>query len=390
MSDFYELLGVTKQATADELKKAYRKMAVKYHPDKNPDNPEAEKKFKEISEAYEVLNDPQKREIYDRYGKEGLSAGAGGGFGQGGGFQGFSSMEDALKTFMGAFGQGGGSSGMDSIFDFFGGGGGHSGSDNTGASKRVRLTISLEEAAEGVEKEVMITSMDPCNSCKGSGAASPSSVATCRKCQGRGQVVQSRGFFSMATPCPECSGAGRVITKPCSECSGEGRFKAKKKVRIPVPRGCDTGTRLRMKGYGDAGFEGAPSGDLYVEMEVTPHALFERVEDELHLDIPITFAEAAVGVKKEIPTLSGKHIKLTIPAGTQSGKVLSVRGEGMPHLNSHVKGDLRVKVIVETPQNLTSRQKELLEEFAKEADFVKNQPVCQVFWEKIKVFFSKN
>lgn len=386
MSDFYETLGVSRQATADELKKAYRKLAVKYHPDKNPDNPEAEKKFKEISEAYEALSDPQKREIYDRYGKEGLGAGAGG-FGHGAGFQGFSSMEDALKTFMGAFG---GGSGMDSIFDFFGGGQPGSGAEGAGASKRVRLTISLEEASEGVEKEVMISSMDPCGSCRGSGAASPSSIATCRKCQGRGQVVQSRGFFSMATTCPECGGAGKVITKPCTDCSGEGRVRAKKKVRIPVPRGADTGTRLRLKGYGDAGIEGAPSGDLYVDIEVAEHALFHRSEDDLLVDIPLTFAEAALGTKKEIPTLSGKHIKLTIPAGTQSGKVFSVRGEGMPHLNSHVRGDLLVKVIVETPQNLSGRQKEILEEFAKTTEAGQNQPVCQSFWEKLKVFFSKN
>lgn len=387
MSDFYDLLGVSKQATADELKKAYRKMAVKYHPDKNPDNPEAEKKFKEISEAYEVLNDPQKREIYDRYGKEGLGAGAGG-FGQGaGGFQGFSSMEDALRTFMGAFG--GGGSGMDSIFDFFGGGAPGSG-EAAGASKRIRLSISLEEACEGVEKEVAITSMDPCTSCRGSGAATPSSITTCRKCQGRGQVVQSRGFFSMATTCPDCLGKGRVITKPCSECSGEGRIRGKKKIRIPVPRGADTGTRLRLKGYGDAGTEGAPSGDLYVDIEVAEHDLFHRADDNLLVDIPVTFAEAALGTKKEIPTLLGKHIKLTIPSGTQSGKVLSVRGEGMPHLGSHVRGDLLVKVIVETPQNLSGKQKELLEEFAKTTQAGNNQPVCESFWEKLKVFFSKH
>jgi molecular chaperone DnaJ len=387
MSDFYEILGVSRQATADELKKAYRKLAVKYHPDKNPDNPEAEKKFKEISEAYEALNDPQKREIYDRYGKEGLGAAGAGGFGQGaGGFQGFSSMEDALRTFMGAFG---GGSGMDSIFDFFGGNG-SAGGEAAGASKRIRLSVTLEEACEGVEKEVAVSSMDPCTSCRGSGAASPNAITTCRKCQGRGQVVQSRGFFSMATTCPDCSGTGHIITKPCTSCSGEGRVRSKKKVRIPVPRGCDTGTRLRLKGYGDAGMEGAPSGDLYVDIEVQPHEIFHRADDNLLIDIPITFTEAALGTKKEIPTLLGKHIKLTIPTGMQSGKILSVRGEGMPHINSHVRGDLLVKVVVETPQNLSGRQKELLDEFAKTTESGQNQPVCQTFWQQLKVFFSKH
>jgi molecular chaperone DnaJ len=380
---------VSREATADDLKKAYRKLALKYHPDRNPDNPEAEKKFKEISEAFEALSDPQKKEIYDRYGKDGLNgAASGGGFGGGGGgggFQGYSSMEEALRTFMGAFG---GSSNADSIFDFFGGGGSQA-EQASGASKRVRLSITLEEAFLGSEKEVAIQNYESCSTCKGSGAATPQSITTCKRCQGKGQVVQSRGFFSMATTCPDCSGAGRMITKPCSQCRGEGRLKEKRKIKIPIPAGADTGTRLRMKGYGDAGHDRGPSGDLYVDIEVQSHEWFAREGDDLIINLPLTFTEAAIGIKKEIPSLNAqKTLKVTIPAGTQSGKVLSVRGEGMPHLNSRVRGDLLVKISVETPQNLSARQKELLEELH-QISSESHYPQGANFWNKIKVFFSQ-
>lgn len=388
MSDFYEILGVSRECTAEDLKKAYRKQALKYHPDRNQGNAQAEGKFKEISEAYEVLNDPQKREIYNRYGKEGLQGGAGG-FNAGGGanFQGFTSMEEALRTFMGAFG-GGGNQGMDSIFDFFGGQG-SGGSEQAGASKRMELSISLEEAFEGIEKEVAIQHLQSCTTCQGSGAASMQHIQTCKRCGGRGQVVQSRGFFSMAMACSDCSGSGRTITKPCSTCHGEGRTKAKKKVRIPVPRGCDDGTRLRLKGYGDEGVEGAPAGDLYVDIHVQPHNLFEREGEKLILQLPVTFTEAALGSKKEVPSIEkGRSLKISVPPGTQSGKILSVRGEGMPHLNSRIRGDLFVRVVVETPQNLTDQQKELLQTF-QETTGQKHQPLCTSFWEKLKFFFSK-
>lgn len=386
MSDFYEILEVSKDATAEDLKKAYRKLALKYHPDRNQDNPEAEKKFKEISEAYEVLSDPQKREVYDRYGKDGLNGG--GGFGAGaGGFQGFNSMDEALRTFMGAFG--GGGSNVDSIFDFFGGGGGSASHEQVGASKRINIGISLEEAFQGVEKEVAIQNFDVCTSCRGTGAASAQAIANCRRCGGKGQVVQSRGFFSMATTCPDCSGTGKTITKPCGQCHGQGRIKNKKKVKIPIPAGADTGTRLRLRGLGDAGAEGGRAGDLYVDIEVHSHEIFARDGDDLILNLPVTFADAALGTRKEIPSLgSHKMLKLTIPAGTQSGKVLSVRGEGMPHLNSKVRGDLLVKVIVETPQQLSSRQKEILEELQTISGDA-HHPLAASFLQKIKVFFSR-
>lgn len=385
MADYYEILGVTRQATADDLKKAYRKLALKYHPDRNQDNPEAEGKFKEISEAYEVLSDPQKREIYDRYGKEGLSPNAGFG-GGGGGFQGFTSMDEALRTFMGAFG--GGGSGMDSIFDFFGAGTGQSQAE-AGASKRIKIKLSLEEAFTGIEKEISISNYESCSTCRGSGAATADSVSTCKKCGGRGQVVQSRGFFSMAMTCPDCSGKGKVITKPCKECHGDGRVKAKKKIKIPVPKGTDTGVRLRLKGYGDAGSMGAPAGDLYVDIEVEEHPIFNREEDNLYLDLPVSFADVALGTNKEIPSIDKERmLKLTIPAGTQSGKLLSIRGEGMPRLHGRSRGDMIVRIVVETPQSLNQEQKILLEKF-QELTGQKHQPLCMGFLEKIKFFFSR-
>lgn len=385
MANFYDILGIAKGATLDEIKKAYRKKALQFHPDKNPGDPEAEAHFKEVSEAYQVLSDPQKKELYDRYGEDALK---GAGMGGPGGMHGYASMEEALRTFMDAFGGGGGG---ESIFDsLFGGGGranGGFGHGRQGASKKVNIRISFEEAAKGVEKELSITNYDACATCHGSGAASPKGISKCTKCGGSGQLVQSRGFFSMSTTCPSCHGEGKVVTDPCKSCNGQGRVKEKKRVKAHIPAGVDTGMRLKMAGYGDAGEGGGPPGDLYVFIEVEPHKLFERHGDDLILELPISFSEAALGCKKDIPTIHGS-CRITIPEGIQSGKTLRVRGEGFPNVHGKGKGDLMVKIIVETPTKLSDKQKELLREFGG-LEELHNQPNKQSFLEKIKSFFPE-
>lgn len=384
--DYYEVLGVSKGCSQDEIKKGYRKMALKYHPDKNPGDAEAEARFKEVSEAYEVLSDPKKREMYDRYGKEGVFAGAGGG--GPGGAQGFGSMEDALRTFMDAFGGGGGG---ESIFEtLFGGGFGGGGREGAyirqGASKKATVRISFEEAARGVEKELVVTRLMQCGTCHGSGAASTNGVKTCPQCKGQGQVFQTRGFFSMSSTCPQCHGEGKIVTDPCKECRGQGRIRQKQHVKVHIPPGVDSGMRLKMSGYGDEGEGGGPPGDLYVFINVDSHPVFEREGDNLLLDLPIGFAEAALGAKKEIPTLSESY-RLTIPEGTQSGKIFRVRGKGFPNVHGRGKGDLLVRAVVETPTHLTENQKTMLKEFG-ETEGVDNLPRKKSFMDKIKSFFS--
>jgi molecular chaperone DnaJ len=387
MSDYYKTLEVSKDASQDEVKKAYRKLAVKFHPDKNVGDPEAEKKFKEISEAYDVLSDENKRRVYDQYGADALKGGAGGpGGGFGGG--GFSSMDEALKTFMGAFG--GGGRGSDSIFEsFFGGGfegGGRSQYAQQGASKKVSITISFQEAAKGIEKEIIIANYVNCTECSGTGAKSPSDIQNCSTCKGMGQVHHSRGFFSMSTTCPDCHGAGKVIKNPCNVCEGSGKSKEKQKVKVPVPAGVDNGMRLKMAGYGDAGENGGPAGDLYVFINVKEDEIFTREGDDAIIELPLSYAEAALGCKKEIPTpLSGTY-RITIPEGTQSGKVLRVRSEGLPNVHGQGRGDLLVKIHTETPISLSDKQKRLLEDFAK-LEEPKNSPRKKSFFDKIKAFF---
>ncbi len=387
--DYYAVLGVAKSASQEEIKKAYRKLAVKFHPDKNPGDAEAEKRFKEVSEAYEVLSDPQKRESYDRYGKDGPFAGAGGFGGAGMG-----NMEDALRTFMGAFGGDFGGAGggfFEGLFgnlgDAFGMRGEPSGA-RQGASKKVQIVLTFEEAALGVEKELLISGYKTCETCSGLGAASKQGIKTCDRCKGSGQVVQSRGFFSMASTCPECNGEGRVITDPCSACRGQGRIKDKRKVRVHIPAGVDSGMRLKMEGFGDAGLNGAPAGDLYVFVEVEPHPVFERRGDDLLLELPIGFVDAALGIKKEIPTLLKEgSCRLNVPEGVQSGTILKVKGHGFPNVHGRGKGDLLVKVSVETPQRLSEEQKELLRKFAA-TEKAENFPKKRGFLDKIKGFFS--
>jgi len=387
MADYYDILEISRSATAEEIKKAYRKKALQFHPDKNPGDAEAEKRFKEVSEAYEVLSDEKKRKIYDRHGKEALQGGP-----AGAGMHGFASMDEALRTFMGAFGMGGG--GGESIFEFFGGGGG---SDygaregrrgaRQGASKRVNITISFEEAAKGVDKELAITNYVACTTCNGRGAASAQGIKTCAKCGGRGQVFEQRGFFNMTMACPTCQGEGKVITDPCKNCNGQGVVKDKQHIKVHIPAGVDSGMRLKMNGYGDAGQAGGPPGDLYVFITVEPNEIFEREGNDIILDLPISFTEASLGCKKEVPSLFHQTCRITIPEGTQNGKVFRVKGEGFPNVHGHGKGDLLVRIFVETPTGLNDRQKQLLHEFG-ELEVPNNLPKRKGFLDKIKDFFG--
>lgn len=382
-TDYYATLEVPKTATAEEIKKAYRKLALKYHPDRNQSDPKAEARFKQISEAYEVLSDERRRQMYDRYGADAVHGAAGGA-----GAQGFSSMEEALRTFMGAFGgQGGGETIFESVF-----GGGFGGAEQAsgyrqGASKRANIKIAFNEAALGCEKELGVTNWATCDCCKGSGAESPSDIKTCSRCRGSGQVVQNRGFFAMATPCPECGGNGKTIKNPCKECHGKGRTKQKRHVKVSIPAGIDSGMRIRMSGYGDAGEGGGPAGDLFITVEVQPHEIFERDGTSVLLDLPLTISEAALGCKKELPTIKQGQIRLTVPAGTQPGHVFRVRGEGFPDVHGHGRGDMLVKTVVEVPQRLTDEQRELLEKFA-QTETADNSPRRQGFLDKLKRFFT--
>lgn len=383
MADYYEVLEVARNSTPDEIKKAYRKQALKYHPDRNPGDADAEKRFKDISEAYEVLSDEKKRQVYDRYGREGLQ-----GAGMPGGAHGFETMEDALRTFMGAFG----GSGADSIFEsFFGGGGGEarggSSMHRQGASKRVNLTITFEEAAKGVDKELAITNYVTCATCQGRGAATPQGVKKCPRCNGAGQIFEQRGFFSMTMACPQCNGEGRVITDPCKTCTGQGVVKEKQHVKVHIPAGVDTGMRLKMSGYGDAGQGGGPAGDLYVFITLAPHEIFERQGNDIILDLPISFTEAALGCKKEVPSLTSHTCRLTIHEGTQNDKILRVKSEGFPNVHGQGKGDLLVRIFVETPTKLSDKQKQLLTEFSL-LEGPANLPKRKGFLDKIKGIFS--
>lgn len=383
MADYYDILEIERNASVDEIKKAYRKKALKFHPDRNPGDPDAEKKFKEISEAYEVLSDEKRRQMYDHYGKEGLS-----GAGMPGGGRGFATMDEALRTFMGAFG----GAGADSIFDsFFGGGFGAAREgpvQRQGASKRMNLTVSFEDAAKGVDKELAITNYVTCEKCRGRGAEKADGIRKCSHCNGTGQIFEQRGFFSMSMTCSHCGGEGQRIVDPCKECKGQGVVKEKQHVKVHIPAGVDNGMRLKMSGHGDAGAGGGPPGDLYIFIQVEPHPIFDRDGDDVILNLPISFSEAALGTKKDVPSIYGHSCRITIPEGTQSGKILEVRKEGFPNVHGAGKGDMRVRVLVETPTRLTREQRELLDKF-QSLENPQNMPQKESFLGKIKSFFKK-
>lgn len=383
--DYYELLGVSKSATADELKKAYRKQAIKFHPDKNPGNKQAEEKFKKVSEAYDVLNDPDKRAAYDQYGHAAFQNGMGGGPGGGGGGGGFHDPFDIFRDVFGQQGRGGGGGG--GIFDemFGGGGGGGGGGGQDGADLRYDLEITLEEAARGAQKDISFRKNVSCDRCDGSGAEPGSKPVTCPTCRGAGQIRRSGGIITFTQACPTCHGQGSTIDKPCTSCRGEGRMPKTTKLNVKIPAGVDTGSRLRSAGNGEAGVGGGHTGDLYIVLSVKEHELFERHGDDLFCEIPIKFTLATLGGTIEVPTLFGKGT-LKIPTGTQSGTTFRLREKGMPTLRGGRQGDQLVRVQVEVPKSLSSEQKELLEQFAKVSGDA-TEPTSKSFFEKAKKFF---
>ncbi len=379
--DYYEVLGVQKNATTEDMKKAYRKLAVQYHPDKNPGDKTAEDKFKEVGEAYDVLNDEEKRAAYDRYGHAAFATGSPGAGAASAGFH------DPFDVFREVFGGAGGG-----IFEqFFGGGGGGGGRKRTssgpqrGSDLRYPLDLSLEEAASGLEKEIEIERLIPCKTCSGSGSTSGSGRKSCKTCGGVGQVISSRGFFQIQQNCPECEGAGEVISDPCKTCRGATRQKERVKIRLRIPAGIEEGTQLRSTGNGDLGQRGGPNGDLYVLIRIKPHDLFERDGQDLHCDMPLPFATAALGGELEVPTLLGKST-VKVPAGTQNGTGFRLRGKGMKIMGRDGHGDLYVHVQIAVPTKLTADQREKLLEVQKILG-EGTSPMEESFFDKAKRFF---
>jgi molecular chaperone DnaJ len=369
--DFYEVLGVSRSADAKELKSAYRKLAMKYHPDRNPDDAEAEKKFKEINEAYGVLKDDQQRAAYDNYGHaafENGGPGAGGGFGGGG------------------FGGGGFADIFEEMFGGFGGGGRSSGGSQRGGDLRYNMEISLEDAYTGKEAEIRIPSAVSCDSCDGSGAAKGSSPVTCGTCKGNGRVRMQQGFFTVERTCHSCQGVGKVIENPCGNCHGSGRVEKEKTLQVNIPAGVEEGNRIRLAGEGEMGARGGTPGDLYIFLSIEPHRIFQREGADIYCRVPISMTQAALGGSVEVPTIDGGRAKVSIPDGTQSRQQFRLRNKGMSVLRSSSRGDMYVEVTVETPVNLTKRQKELLREFEEESG--DNSPLSSGFFKRVKEFWE--
>lgn len=368
--DFYEVLGVARDADEKQLKSAFRKMAMKYHPDRNPDDAEAEANFKEVNEAYEHLKDPQKRAAYDRFGHAAFENG-GGGFGGGGGH-----------------GPDFGSTMSDIFEEFFGmGGGRRSGGRERGADLRYNLEVSLEDAYNGKTVEIDVPTSITCDNCSGSGAKPGTNPTTCRTCGGAGRVRAAQGFFTMERACPTCQGKGQVISDPCNVCGGAGRKTEERSLTVNIPAGIEDGTRIRVAGEGEAGVRGGPTGDLYIFLSLKPHPIFQRDGADLYCRVPISMTTAALGGQFDVPALDGGTSRVKVPEGTQTGKQFRLRGKGMPVMRSSQFGDMYVQVTVETPSNLSKRQRELLQEFDEEGSG-KNSPESEGFFSKVKDFID--
>ena len=367
--DCYDVLGVTKSSSKDEIKKAYRKLALKHHPDKNKGDKKSEDKFKEASEAYHILSDEKRKANYDQFGHAAFEGGSGGGQG----FSGFdaSSFSDIFEDFFGDFG----------------GGRTSRRSSNRGNDLRYDVNVSLEDAYLGIEKNIKYTTHKKCSDCSGSGAAKGSKPINCNYCGGKGKVRSSQGFFTIQQTCPQCSGYGETISKPCEICSGNGKVQSNENVTVKIPKGVDDGTRIRVSGKGEAGTKGGASGDLYLFISINTHNIFKRSEENIYYELPIAFSDAALGTTVEVPSIDGGKSKIKIPAGTQHGKQFRLKGKGMPSLRKSVFGDLYIRIITEVPVSLSKRQKELLEEF-KELEKTKPNPVIKNFFEKAKKFWG--
>jgi molecular chaperone DnaJ len=367
--DYYEVLGINRDADDESIKKAYRRLAMKHHPDRNPDNPKAEELFKEAKEAYEVLADPGKRAAYDRHGHAGVDprVGAAGG--------GYSSFADAFGDIFGdIFNQAG--SGRSSVY--------------RGADLRYNLEIALEQAAHGTETKIRVPTYEDCVTCDGSGAKPGTKPRSCPTCEGQGQVRMQQGFFSIQQTCPKCHGTGKIISEPCPSCQGTARVKKNKTLSVKIPAGVDDGDRIRLSGEGEPGANGGPAGDLYVQIQIKPHPVFQRDHDDLHCEMPVSLAAAALGGEIEIPTLDGAA-KIKIPSETQSGRVFRLRGKGIHGVRSRATGDLLCHVVVETPVNLTDRQKELLREFESisQSEPERHNPRAKTWMDKVREFFEQ-
>ncbi|MFD1342656.1 molecular chaperone DnaJ [Litorisediminicola beolgyonensis] len=375
--DYYDVLGIKKGASAEEIKKAYRQKAKELHPDRNADNPEAESQFKEANEAYEVLKDADKKAAYDRFGHSAFEGGMGGGGGRpGGGFGG--GQGDFASAFSDVF---------DDLFgDFMGGGRGGRSRAARGADLRYNLRVTLEEAYGGLQKTITVPTSVQCGSCSGSGSEGGAEPTTCPTCSGMGKVRATQGFFTVERTCPTCSGLGQIIKNPCSTCGGNGRVQKERALSVNIPAGVETGTRIRLAGEGEAGMRGGPPGDLYIFIEVTPHKIFERDGTELHCRVPVSMTAAALGGDIEVPTIDGGRSRVKIPAGSQSGRQMRLRGKGMPALRGGTAGDMFIELAVETPVNLTTKQKELLREF--EALSEDNNPESKSFFSSVKSFWD--
>ena len=368
--DYYDVLGVPKGSEKDAIKKAYRTKAKELHPDRNSDNPNAEAQFKEVNEAYEVLKDAEKKAAYDRYGHAAFESGGGGpGFGGGGDFS--SAFSDVFDDLFG---------------DFMGGGRGGRKQQSRGSDLRYNLSISLEDAFAGLQKTINVPSSVACGSCNGTGAAGGSSPTTCPTCSGLGKVRATQGFFTVERGCPTCSGAGQIIKNPCSSCGGQGTQKKDRALSVNVPPGVETGTRIRLAGEGETGPRGGISGDLYIFIEVSKHKIFERDGLNLFCRVPVSMAKASLGGEVEVPTIDGGRSRVRIPAGSQSGRQMRLKGKGMPAIKTVQKGDMFIEMAVETPVNLTARQKELLQEFEELSE--DNNPETNSFFSSVKTFWE--